>query len=114
MINNTFRVSRYLLIIPKQTESHEVILTRSYIYPFAFKQRLQEGFRARLYLVSFLQLYCWKVNICTTQREKGRLSYPLLDILSLVRANRENISKYIHNSLSNLSHLPAVDQGIEG
>ena len=36
------------------------------------------GFSSRLYLVSFFQLYCWKANIFTTQREKGR-SYSQLD-----------------------------------
>ena len=54
-INNTLRVSRYLLIILFQSKlkSHELILSRSNISAFAFKQRVPEGFRSRLYLVSF-------------------------------------------------------------
>ena len=69
------------------------------------------GFRSRLYLVSFFQLYRWKANIFSTQREKGRLSYSQLDPFFSAGQSQ---SKYIHNSLSNVSHLPAVDQGIEG
>ena len=57
LVNNAFRSSfRYLLIIPKQTEISSTY-TNS-IITFAFKQRVQEGFRSHLYLVSFFQLYC--------------------------------------------------------
>ena len=79
LINNAFRSSfRYLLIILFQSKLKSHQLTRSYIYPFAFKQGVQEGFRSLLYLVSFFPLYCWKANIFTAQREKGR-SYSQLD-----------------------------------
>ena len=61
------------------------------------------------YLVSFFQLYCLKALFLP---ESKRPNYPE-QILSLVRTNRNDFSKYVHNSLSNVSHLPTVDQGIE-
>ena len=101
----------YLFIIPKETDvkSHELILDHIHVYiSLVFKQKLQEV-SGPVYMLS-VNSHCiaGKLYFIGGKR-RVILSY----IIFLMLTNRQNISKYFHNSLSNVSHLPTVDQGIE-
>ena len=67
------------------------LTVQSSVLPIPFERILLKGVMSRLYLVSFFLRYCCLILV-TVQKD---------------------VSKHAKNSLSNVSHLPTVNQRIE-
>ena len=106
-----------MLIIPKQTEINLINLysVDNIFIPLPSNREYKRFQFPFIFSVIFptVSLESYNIELFSPLREK-KAEVILSKILSLVWTKRKNISKYIQNSLSNVSNLPEVDKWIEG